>query len=96
MFFKFLDILYKSVLNLNTTQFIIFGVFCFIFVLFGVIYKLAGNHINHLTMAINDLNVTLKDSSKTVSDSVKTLDQNSRREHGKMIELISRIMGRTD
>ena len=96
LLFKFSELIYNCILNFNTIQFIIFGFICFIFICCGIIYKLAGNHINHLTLAINDLNKTLVKSSDTLSSDIKELNKNSRREHSKMLEVLNRLLGRND
>ena len=95
-FLKFSELFYNAILNFNLTQFIIFSIFCFTFVVCGIIYKLAGNHINHLAMAINDLNTTLVKSSDTLSNDIKDLNRVSRKEHTKMLEVLHRLLGRND
>lgn len=90
------QIFYNALLNLGPLQILIFSLFLGICVLMSCVYKLASNHINHLTMAIDNLNNTLSSQGKDIVSSIKASDSHSREEHTKMIEVLNRLLGRTE
>jgi hypothetical protein len=47
-------------------------------------------------MAIDNLNNTLSSQGKDIVSSIKASDSHSREEHTKMIEVLNRLLGRTE
>jgi hypothetical protein len=94
----------EAILNFVTTCFlgltlpklILFCVFCLVMVIVAIVYKLSSNHLHHVEMSITKNTEALYHMSEKVVGAVQSMERTSRDEHMKQVEVLNRLLGRSD